>query len=306
MKKEVCFMSKIRTLTKIAIRNGLLRWMSDESYLKVLYWAYMGKRLNLKNPTTYNEKLQWLKLYDHNPLYTKMVDKYEAKKYVANIIGDEYIIPTLGVWEHPEDIDFNLLPDKFVLKCTHDSGSIQIIDKRKDYDRDNINALLNAHLVHSTYELQREWPYKDVPRRIIAEQYMEDDKTHELRDYKFFCFNGEVKALLVVMDRQSERATTYDFFYPNFNWLDIRHGHPNAKIKPEKPQNLELMKKLSSKLSAGFPELRVDFYEVNGRAYFGELTFFPRGGNIPFDPEIWDYRFGEWLKLPEKELEENS
>lgn len=293
-------MHPINALLKKAIKKGIFKKLRDESYLKLLYRVYMGKPLHLTNPVTYNEKLQWLKLYDRNPLYTKMVDKYEAKNYVADQIGKEYITPTLGVWNHPEDIDFDLLPDRFVLKTTHDSGGIIIVDKKTGYDRNKINLFFNERLSHSTYEIQREWPYRNVPKRIIAEQYMEDEKTHELRDYKFFCFDGEVKAMFIATDRQSDKPTAFDFFDPDFNWLDIRHGHPNAEIKPEKPINFELMKRLSAKLSEGFPQVRVDLYEINGKVYFGELTFFHHGGIVPFDPEKWDRIFGEWIKLPDR------
>ena len=295
-----CWMKKVRSLVRFAIKKGIFKHLGDKSYLKLLYWAYMGKRLHLMNPVTYNEKLQWLKLYDRKPIYTKMVDKYEAKKYVADRIGEEYIIPTLGVWNHPEDIDFSTLPDKFVLKTTHDSGGIIIVDKNVGYDRKKINMFFNERLSRSTYEIQREWPYKNVPKRIIAEQYMEDDKTHELRDYKFFCFDGVVKAMFIATDRQSDKPTAFDFFDPDFNWLDIRHGHPNAETRPEKPINFELMKAISAKLSKGLPQVRVDLYEINGKVYFGELTFFHHGGIVPFDPEQWDRIFGDWIKLPER------
>ncbi len=293
-------MKKFRQLIKRIIKKERLTWLPDRPYLRVMYYAYMGKKLHLKNPVTYNEKLQWLKLYDHNPAYTKMVDKYEVKQYVADRIGAEYIIPTLGVWDHPEEVDFDALPDKFVLKTTHDSGGIVIVDKNVGYDRKKINAFFNERLSRSTYEIQREWPYKNVPKRIIAEQYMEDEKTHELRDYKFFCFDGEVKAMFIATDRQSDKPTAFDFFDPDFNWLDIRHGHPNAETRPEKPVNFELMKQLSAKLSEGLPQVRVDLYEINGKVYFGELTFFHHGGVVPFDPEKWDRIFGDWIKLPER------
>ena len=291
-------MKDVKAPLRYLIKKNWLRWMPDKPYLRVLYYAYTGKKLNLKNPTTYNEKLQWLKLYDHNPIYKKMVDKYDAKKIVAERIGEEYIIPTLGVWNRPEEIDFDGLPDKFVLKTTHDSGGIMIIDKREGYDRNKINAFFNKRLTHSTYEIQREWPYKDVPKRIIAEQYMEDEKTHELRDYKFFCFDGEVKCMFIATDRQSDKPTAFDFFDPEFHWMDLRHGHPNAEVKPEKPINFELMKQLAAKLSEGLPQVRVDLYEINGKVFFGEMTFFHHGGIVPFDPDKWDKIFGEWIQLP--------
>ena len=292
------FKRKMQMACRIAIRHEWLNWIPDKPYLHFLYWAYMGKKLNLRNPVTYNEKLQWLKLYDHDDRYPPMVDKYEAKKIVASSIGEEYIIPTLGVWNSPEEINFELLPDKFVLKSTHDSGGIMIIDKTKGVDRNRVNDFFKDRLSHGTYQKQREWPYKKVKPRIIAEQYMEDSKTHELRDYKFFCFNGEVKALFIATDRQSkDKETAFDFFDAEFNWIDLRHGHPNAPQIPEKPLNFELMKQLASKLSKGFVQLRVDLYEINGHVYFGELTLFHHGGITPFDPDEWDYTFGKWLDL---------
>lgn len=298
---------RIQMVCKVAIRNEWLKWVPDRMYLFFLYWTYMNKRLNLKNPVTYNEKLQWLKLYDHNSLYTTMVDKYEAKKYVASIIGDEYIIPTLGVWVRPEDIEYDILPDKFVLKSTHDSGGFMIVDKNAGIDRSKVNEFFRKRLSHSTWQKQREWPYKNVVPRIIAEEYMEDQKTKELRDYKFFCFDGDVKALFIATDRQSkENPTAFDFFDSDFNWMDLRHGHPNAPQRPEKPENFELMKSIASKLSSGFIQLRVDLYEINGRVYFGELTLFHHGGITPFDPEEWDYKFGEWIDLSKVKIDEHQ
>lgn len=289
---------KVQMACRIAVRNEWLNWVPDKLYLYFLYWAYMGKKLKLNNPVTYNEKLQWLKLYDHDDRYPAMVDKYEAKKIVASIIGEEYIIPTLGVWNTPDEIDFDLLPDRFVLKSTHDSGGVMIIDKTKGFDRDRVIAFFKDRLSHGTYQKQREWPYKMVTPRVLAEEYMEDTETHELRDYKFFCFDGIVKALFIATDRQSkEHPTAFDFFDANYNWLDMRHGHPNAPLIPKKPINFELMKELAAKLSKGFVQLRVDLYEINGKVYFGELTLFHHGGITPFDPEEWDYTFGRWIDL---------
>ncbi len=299
-------MNPLHSLVRALIRSEALNWMPDKPYIKLLYWAYMGKRLDLDNPTSYNEKLQWLKLHDHNNLYTTMVDKYEAKKYVASIIGDEYIIPTLGVWERPEDIEYDILPDKFVLKSTHDSGGFMIVDKTAGFDRSKVNEFFRKRLSHGTWQKQREWPYKNVVPRIIAEEYMEDKKTKELRDYKFFCFNGDVKALFIATDRQSkDNPTAFDFFDSDFKWIDLRHGHPNAPRRPEKPKNFELMKSLASKLSDGFVQLRVDLYEINGRVYFGELTLFHHGGITPFDPEEWDYKFGKWIDLTKVKVDDH-
>ena len=276
------------------------RLFSDKQFLKIVFRQLIGSELNLDQPKTFNEKLQWLKLYDHNPEYTRMVDKYEAKKYVADIIGDEYIIPTLAVYNNTSEIDLDALPDKFVLKCTHDSGSVAICKDKKIFKKDEAFAMLEKGLSKNYFWQNREWPYKNVKPRIIAETYLEDIETLELRDYKFFCFDGEVKALFIAEDRQEDEETKFDFFDADFRHLDIRNGHPNADVPPAKPYSFDRMKEMAERLSQGIPHLRVDFYEANGKIYFGELTFSHWSGFTPFEPEEWDLRFGEWLKLPSK------
>lgn len=257
----------------------------------------MGKKLNLKNPQTYNEKLQWLKLYDRKPEYIKMVDKYEVKEYVASIIGKEYTIPTLGVWEKFEDIDFEKLPNQFVLKCTHDCGGLVICKDKQNLDIASAKEKINRCLKRNYFWAMREWPYKLVKPRVIAEAYMEDKKTGELPDYKFFAFDGKVKAMFIATERQSGEETKFDFFDENFNHLPFTNGHPNAEKMPEKPATFEEMKKLAEKLSSNIPQVRVDFYEVDGKVYFGELTFFHWSGVVPFEPEEWDTIFGSWISL---------
>ena len=279
--------------------RGFLNWISDKLYLKMVYRIKIGKKLNLDNPQTYNEKLQWIKLYDRNPEYTQMVDKCEAKKYVASIIGEEYIIPTLGVWNNANNIDFDALPNQFVLKCTHDSGGLVICKDKTKLNKNAAVNKLNSCLKHNFFWGMREWPYKNVKPRIIAEQFMVDD-SGELRDYKFFCFDGEVKALFIASDRTKNVETKFDFFDENYNHLPITNGHPNAEVLPEKPKCFEEMKIIASNLSKGIPHVRVDLYEVNGRVYFGEMTYSHWGGMTPFDPEEWDYTFGSWINLPQK------
>lgn len=281
------------------LREKVLRYMPDRMYLKLKYKVAMNKKLDLKSPTTYNEKLQWLKLHDRNPIYTQMVDKYEAKRYVAERIGEEYIIKTFGVWRHFDEIDFDTLPDRFVLKCTHDSGGLVIVKDKNTLDKTVAKKKIEKCLKRNFYYSGREWPYKNVKPRIIAEEYMEDSKTAELRDYKFFTFNGEVKALFIASERQKEdEETKFDFFDADYNHLPVRNGHPNAAIPPEKPENFEKMKELASKLGEGIPHLRVDFYEVDGKIYFGELTFSHWSGMVPFEPAEWDKTFGDWITLP--------
>lgn len=272
--------------------------LPDRIALKVMFYFEIGYKLNLKKPKTFNEKLQWLKLYHREPIMTKMVDKYEAKKYVADIIGEQYIIPTYGVWDSFDQIDFDKLPNQFVLKTTHDSGNVIICKDKSIFDKSNAREILSKSLQNDFYLQSREWPYKNVPRRIIAEKYMEDD-FGELRDYKFFCFDGKVKALYIATDRFIKgEETKFDFFDANFNHLPFTNGHPNATQPITKPETFDKMKELSEVLSNEHSHLRVDLYEINGRIYFGELTFFHFSGLVPFNPIEWDNKFGEWINLP--------
>lgn len=274
--------------------------LSDERYLRLRFYARMGKKLDLDNPKTFNEKLQWLKLHDRKPEHVNMVDKLEAKKYVADRIGEQYIIPTLGVWDKFDDIDFDSLPDKFVLKCTHDSGGLVICKNKSKLDVDAAKNKIDRCLKKNYYWHGREWPYKDVPRKIIAEQYMEDEQTAELRDYKFFCFNGVPKMILVCSDRFSSGGLRENFYDVDWNLLPVqRPSHPNSDVDIEAPENLHLMIAAAEKLAQNIPFSRIDFYEINGKMYFGEITFFPASGFEPFSPEGWDKKLGDWIKLPE-------
>lgn len=281
--------------------------LSDEEFIRRYFKLSMGKELNLENPISYSEKIQWLKLYDRRDIYTSLVDKAEVKKYVADKIGREYIIPTLGVYEKFEDINFDELPNQFVMKVTHDSGGVIICKDKDTLDVDNAKKTLNKALKRDYYKAWREWPYKNVKRRIIIEEYMEDSSSNDLRDYKFFAFDGEVKALFIATERQNENEETrFDFFDEKFNHLDLKNGHPNALVCPTKPKCYDEMIQIASKLSEGFPHVRVDLYEVNGKVYFGEMTFAHWSGFMPFEPEEWDYTFGSWINLPEKCIEHTN
>lgn len=280
-------------------KTDMLQRMSDTAYLKLIYRLIFGRKLDLKNPQTFNEKLQWLKLNDRKTEYTTMVDKYEVKKYIAEKIGEEYVIPTLGVWDNFDDIDFDLLPNQFVLKCTHDSGGLVICKDKSKLDIAKAREKINKALTRRFYYFGREWPYKAVKPRIIAEKYMVDESVSELRDYKFFCFGGVCKCLKVDFDRFIEhRANYYD---PQGNLLDLGEKicPPNKEKVIVLPDNKEKMLQLAEKLSTNIPFLRVDFYDVNGKIYFGELTFFPASGWGEFTDEKWDYKLGEWIKLPD-------
>lgn len=296
----------------------ILDMIPDKYYLKMRFYFSHGKRLNLKKPVTYSEKLQWLKLYDRNPLYTRLVDKYEMKNIVADIIGNEYLIKTLGIYDTFDQIDFSVLPQQFVLKCTHDSGSVIICRNKSTFDIQNAKIKIERAMKINFYHGGREWPYKNVKPRIIIEEYIEDSVDKELRDYKFFCFAGEPKLFFIATDRETkEKDTCFDFFDMDYNHINVKNGHPNAKIIPHKPEKFDEMKSLSKKLCEGLdhysvdknnkplliPQLRVDFYCANGKIYIGELTLFHHSGFMPFEPEEWDYKMGEWTILPKKNRE---
>ncbi len=281
---------------------GFTRWMLDETFIKKQFYYTMGYKPNLTSPKLFNEKLQWLKLYDRKAIYTVMVDKYAVKQYVSKKIGEEYLIPTLGVWDKPEDIDFDALPDHFVLKCTHDSGGLVICKDKNKLDKSKAIRKINSCLKRKYFYIHREWPYKNVRPRVIAEQYMEDSETEELRDYKFFCFGGKPLYCQVISNRSSNE--TVDFFD-----MDWRHQEftglakpykPFSKTSINKPINFEKMKEIASILSNGMTFIRVDFYEVNGKLYFGELTFYPASGFGEFHPTKWNTIMGDLVVLPEK------
>ena len=288
-------MSSSKILKKI---KYAMRIIPDRAYIQMYYFAHFKKFCDLKNPKTYNEKLNWLKLHDKNPIYTRIVDKFEAKEYVKDIIGDQYIIPTLGVWDKFDDIDFDELPQQFVLKCTHDSEGLVIVKDKDKLDKEMAKNKIESALKQNFFYIGREWPYKNVKPRIIAEKYMEDHIDGELRDYKFFCFDGEPKAMFVASDRASDNVK-FDYFDLNFNHLDIKQKYPHAEQPLRKPVTFEKMIELSKVLSKGFPHVRVDFYEVDGQLYFGELTFYHFSGFMPFEPDKWDKIFGDWIKLPQ-------
>ena len=274
--------------------------LPDALFLRLMFRAKTGKRLHLRKALSFNEKMQWLKLYFRRPEMISMVDKAEAKNFIADRIGPEYVNPTLGIWDRAADIDFTSLPEQFVLKTTHDCGGIVICRGKDILDREDSLRTLDKALGRSYWLQNREWPYKGVVPRIIAEPYLEDE-FGELRDYKFFCFNGEPRIMFVATGRSSKEETCFDFFDMDYRHLNIINGHPNAAVPPQKPRGFEEMKRLAARLSEGFPFLRVDFYEVGEKIYTGELTFFHWSGFVPFEPPAWDLKLGSWLELPDKQ-----
>ena len=278
-------------------RRDLLKFLSDKAFIKAVYRAKFGKKLNLKNPKTFNEKLQWLKLNDKDPKYAKMVDKYEAKKYVGDIIGEEYIIPTYGVYDNFDEINFNSLPNSFVIKCTHDSGGVAICKDKKIFDKKSAKEKIEKSLKRNYFNEGREPVYKYVKPRIIVEKYMEDKKQKEIVDYKFFCFNGEPK-IMYISDGSHTENQSIAFFDMDYNLLDIeREDYKKMVDIPLKPKNFEKMKEFSRILSKNMYHLRVDFYEINGHLYFGELTFITCSGLIPFKKQEYDELLGSYLDI---------
>ena len=268
----------------------------DKMYLSLLYYLRFGKILDLKNPQTFSQKLNWEKIYDRNPLYTKMADKYEVKKHVANIIGDEYVVSNYGVWEKFDQIDFSKLPNQFILKCTHDSSGVVPCKNKASFDLKAAKQIIGRSLRHSYYLEGREWPYKNVRPRIIADMLLDDGRTGELQDYKWWCFNGEPKVMYIT--NKGIAGQVYENFYDmEFNVLDIDHGFPRIFPEYDKPKEFELMKELAAKLSQDIPFVRVDFFDIHGKVYFGEFTFFDHAGLRPFVSEKWDNILGEWLNL---------
>lgn len=295
----------LQDIVNILLNNGYLGFLPTKIFLKLKYRIRLNKKLNIDYPQTFNEKLQWLKIYNKKDKYTIMVDKYEAKKYVANKIGEEYIIPTFGVWKNFDEINFSELPEQFVLKCTHDSGGLVICRDKKEFDIEKAKTKINKSLKRNYYYSGREWPYKNIKPRIIAEKYMQKGNCLELKDYKFYCFNGEPRYLYVSEGLENHHTASISFLDMNFEKAPFgRSDYKQFEILPEKPKKFEEMKDLARILSKDIIFLRVDFYEIEGKIYFGELTFCPCSGFMPFDPPEYDKILGDMLKLPSEKKEE--
>lgn len=277
---------------------GFHRGMPNEKYLKKVYFARLGKKLHLNPPVTFNEKIQWLKLNDNRAEYAQMVDKAAVKQYVAAKIGESYIIPTIGIYDTLEDIDFSVLPSQFVLKCTHDSGGLVICRDKESFDKKAAKQTLRRFLKRDYYSQWRESPYKDVQHKIIAEPYL-DAGANGMTDYKIHCFNGVPKLILVCSDRLSKSGLTEDFFTPDWTHLELKRPKvPNASSVPDKPEKLDEMLLLAQRLAKDIPFVRIDFYILNHQVLFSEITFYPASGLTAFEPDEWDKIMGEWLTLP--------
>ena len=292
---------------------GCFSRFSDRKCVELFWWSKTGKRINLDNPKGFNEKLQWLKLYDHNPQYHIWADKYRVKEKVAELLGQEYVIPTLGVWEDPDEIDFDQLPEQFVLKCNHNCGGGMCICKDKSkLDIHKVKAKLRRELHHDYYKDSREWSYKDIPHKIIAEQFIKDNTISKqsinadgLIDYKFFCFNGVPKFLYTGFANIVNGVKHDQLSFKNFDWTDTpfyRTDHEPFPVELNRPDKLDEMIQIAEKLSAGIPFVRVDLYLINNHILFSEMTFYPGSGYGLFSPPEWETRLGEWIELPDKKV----
>ncbi len=294
-------MSIARKIYDFSVKYGLLNILSDKLHTKLKYRLKMGRALNFKNPQTFTEKLCWLKLYDHDARYIPLVDKWDVMEHVANCIGSEYCVKKYGVWDSFDEIDFDALPDQFVLKSTNDSGSTVICKDKSTFDKDAARECLNHSKKSSYYWFNREWQYKNLPHRILAEEYLTDASGSGLIDYKFFCFDGKPEFMFIATGRM-EGDTRFDFFDMDFQWLPVKQHYPNADVRPSKPEGFDEMAELARKLSQGLRHVRVDFFQVGQQVYFGELTFVHFGGYEKFEPEQYDYEFGKFLKLPSEDM----
>lgn len=281
-----------------AVVLRMVKYVPDELFIKIRFRSIMGYWPNLKNPKTLNEKLQWLKFNDIHPEYTTMVDKVAAKEYVASKIGGKYIIPTYGVWNSVDDIEWEKLPDQFVIKSTNDSGGVVVCRDKTKLDIAAAKAKLRHFGGKDYSKISKEYPYKKVPHRFIAEQYLEDKPGECLTDYKIFCFNGEPRFLYLSQGMDDHATARMSFLNIDWNFAPYKRlDYKPLESLPEKPQNYEEMLEIAKKLSEGIPHVRVDLYSLKGKIYFGELTFFTCSGMIPFDPAEWDLKLGEYLEI---------
>lgn len=307
MNKLQKYLHNPKLLYPLVSSRGLTHWVPDKMHLSIMYWARIGRWPDLDNPRTFNEKLQWLKLYDRNPIYNTLVDKHAVKQWVADRIGSEYVTETYARWDRVEDIDISELPERFVLKTNHDCGGVAICKDRTTFNLEAARAKLARHLNTNYFWGGREWPYKDVRPCVFAEEYLEPDASEsspdqdeiDLTDYKFMCFNGEPRCAFTCVGR-AKGDLRVDFFDADWHHMSFTRHYPNADVLPAAPRYLREMQRLARTLSDGIPFIRVDFYEQAERIILGEMTLYPGSGFEEFDKEEWDERLGDWIVLPQE------
>lgn len=299
MKTFLTLISNPKKLILPLSQNGFFKWLPDTTALKLLYWAEMNNHLDLNNPKTFSEKLQWLKIHDRQPRYNLMVDKYKVKDYVGKQIGLEYIIPTYKIWDRPESIDFESLPESFVIKCNHDSGGLVICrDKKSLNKKDTINKLKES-FSKDLYMQSREWAYKNIEHKILAEKLIIDPNNKDLIDYKFYCFNGKPMYCQVIKDRNTDQ--TLDFYDRDWKLMDFTGlatgPEPKRGTYTEKPIHYEKMLDIAEILARNTYFVRIDLYNVQGRIYFGEFTLYPKSGLGKFYPDEWNIKIGDMIHI---------
>ena len=285
-----------KKIKSIVIHFG--KWIPDKTYLKILYFLDRRKFLNLKNPKTFTEKIQWLKIHDRNPEYCILVDKIKVKELVASKIGERYVIPTLSIYDTVDSIDLKKLPDKFVLKTNHDSGGVILCQNKEEFDINNAKKKLKKSFKRNYYKTFREWPYKNINRKIFAETHINDTGNKDITDYKWFCFNGKPLFCQVIKDRNTKE--TIDFYDSEWNHMDfvgLNINCRNSENTEKKPTNLNEQLQIAKSLSAGFKFIRVDLYNIKGKIYFGELTLYPASGFGTFSPDEWNYKLGDLIDI---------
>lgn len=269
------------------------QWFSDKYFIRVFWHEMFGYPLDLKNPMTFNEKIQWMKLYDHDPRYPELIDKLKVKEWVKQMIGEQYVIPTLAIYDNPDMVTLEGLPDRFVLKCNHDSGGLVICEDKSKFDLESAKQALWKSFNYDFYQEYREWPYQEIERKVFAEAYLVNSATNDLPDYKFFTFNGVPHYMFIATGRQSEHEVWFDFFDMDLNRLAVKNVHPNTPGRVRTPETFQTMKELAGILSSEFKQVRVDFFEADGACYFGEMTFFHGAGFMPFEPFSFDKTMGD-------------
>lgn len=299
-KKSMRFNTK--RLSETLASHGLLNWVPDRKYLSIIYEKKIGKQINLTDPKGFNEKLQWLKLHDKNPEYINYVDKYEVRKYIEKMLGTEYLVPLLGVYNSVDEIDWKSLPQTFVLKCTHGSGFNIVCKDKNLLNIEEAKKQLKRWMKKNYFYVGREWPYKFIEPRIVCEQFLTDDSGYELKDYKFMCFNGKTEFLFICLNRSAETGLCVDFYDLDWNLLPFQRHYPNSSTHLEKPHNFDKMIQIADMLSKNMPFVRIDLYEANGNVYFGEITLYPGSGFEEFQPEVYDEWVGNMIKLPDTKI----
>jgi len=287
---------KFRLPLYLICRDPFGRLLPDKEFLKCKYYMYFGKKLDLDNPKSFNEKMQWLKLYHRKPVFTKMADKIDAKEYIAKTIGPEYVVPLINKWDRFDEIDFDTLPNQFVLKTTHGCGGMVVCKNKASFDFHRAKQILTKTFNDNYYFQGREWPYKNIKPRILAEEFLQNKNDDVLNVFKIFNCSGNPTVIQVIQNDKTPEETI-DYFDTEWNKLDLYQTFPNSDSPVEKPETLQEMLILARKLSAGFPFLRTDFYEVNGKVFFSEFTFYSDDGFAPFHPEEWDRKLGELIDL---------